>query len=479
VSPRRIAIRIWQILPILAAVFLTPASLAAQHFPLDADIGTMLRYLVEDGETPGIVLAVIEADGSTRVNSFGSTGPNARPIGARTVFEIGSINKTFTGTLLADLVARGKVALDDPISKYLPSGVRAPSRNGREITLLDLATHHSGLPRMVDNHIPADRNNPYADYTVQTLYAFLTTHELRREPGTVGEYSNAGFGLLGHLLGRAEGTTYEALVTDRILQPLGMSTTAYSLAGDVGEWMSKGHDSTYSVVPFWFATDALHGAGGLRSNAEDMLKYVKASIGIASTDVQRAMRAAHQIQKRLSPALAIGLGWQTATSNGRAIVNHGGGTGGFNTHIGFDPEKNVGFVMLTNTGQFRDDIGMDLLSRGPSLAPPTVAVAREILERYVGTYDVGGRDMYVRLEQDGTITFQAPANVRFQMYATSDSTFYMKRAPWRVTFPRDTSGAGTALILDIDGVERRARKTGTDTPSPRIVAGNGASIRGR
>ena len=123
--------------------------------------------------------------------------PGARPLGPRSVFEIGSINKTFTGTLLADMVNKNEVALADPISKYLPAGVTAPSRNGRSITLLDLATHRSGLPRLPDNHTPADRANPYADYTIEKLYAFLSKHELRRDPGAEGEYSNLGSGTAG------------------------------------------------------------------------------------------------------------------------------------------------------------------------------------------------------------------------------------------------------------------------------------------
>src|SRR5687767_5001101 len=113
---------------VLASALLIPAAIPAQHFPSNEDLRVMLRYLVEDGETPGIVLGILEADGSTRVVFHGNAGPGTQPLGPRSVFEIGSINKTFTGTLLADLVARGKVALSDPISKYLPKGITAPSR---------------------------------------------------------------------------------------------------------------------------------------------------------------------------------------------------------------------------------------------------------------------------------------------------------------------------------------------------------------
>ncbi|HEX5726522.1 MAG TPA: serine hydrolase domain-containing protein, partial [Longimicrobiaceae bacterium] len=224
---------------VLAASLLGAAGTAAQtaaasHFPPDADLQVMLQYLVDDGETPGIVLGILEADGSTRIFSAGSAGPGARPLGPRTTFEIGSINKTFTGTILADMVAKGEVALDDPVQKYLPEGVRVPSRNGRQITLLDLATHRSGLPRLPDNFTPADPTNPYADYSVEQLYAFLNHHQLRRDIGAEFEYSNLGMGLLGHALGRAAGTNVQTLIRQRILEPLGMRLTSYARDGEVG-----------------------------------------------------------------------------------------------------------------------------------------------------------------------------------------------------------------------------------------------------
>jgi CubicO group peptidase (beta-lactamase class C family) len=278
----------------LALVLLPPVAAQTRYFPDNEDVTVMLRYLVEDGETPGILLGFVEADGSTRVVSYGSAGTGAKPLGPRSVFEIGSINKTFTGTLLAHMAAKSEVALTDPISKYLPKGVTAPTRSGKEITLLDLATHSSGLPRLPDNLKPADMTNPYADYTVEKLYAFLSSHQLRRDPGAESEYSNLGVGLLGHLLARAAGTSYENLVRQRILTPLGMTMTGYPLEGNIAEWMTKGHNPQGKVVPYWFATEAIQGAGGLRSNLEDMLKYLKANMTPPNSDLGRALRAAHE-----------------------------------------------------------------------------------------------------------------------------------------------------------------------------------------
>ncbi|MBW3569924.1 MAG: serine hydrolase [Gemmatimonadetes bacterium] len=440
---------------------------AASHFPSDQDLNVMLRYLVEDGEAPGIVLGILEADGSTRILSAGSAGPGARPLGPRTVFEIGSINKTFTGTILADMAAKGEVALDDAVQKYLPANVRVPSRNGRQITLLDLATHRSGLPRMPDNFAPADSANPYADYSVEQLYAFLNGHELRRDIGAEYEYSNLAMGLLGHALGRAAGTNIQTLIRQRILEPLGMRMTSYSRDGQVAEWMSKGHDDDGDVVPYWDLTDAVAGAGGLRSNAEDMLTYLRAQLGPPDTDLERAMRVAQQVHHRFADGRTGGLGWGVRSEQGRTIVSHGGGTAGFRTQVGFDPERRIGFVMLTNSGGFQDDIGMDFLLRGAPLAIREVPVAPTVLAAYVGEYQMApGRSAFVRLEDDGTMTLRVPGNVRFRMYPESDSTFFVKRAPWRLRFTRDASGAVASVVMDMNGTERVGSRVSDRAPRP-------------
>ncbi len=147
-----------------------------------------------------------------------------------TIYEIGSISKLFTSLLLAQEVVRGEMLLDDPIAMYLPAGVTVPSHNGIEIKLVDLATHTSGLPRIPTNIAPADQSNPYADYTPELLYEYLSTYELPRDPGERWEYSNVGVGLLGHILELHAGVPYEELLRTRILDPLGMDSTGITLA---------------------------------------------------------------------------------------------------------------------------------------------------------------------------------------------------------------------------------------------------------
>lgn len=455
---KNVAKRIGGILLVALAVLSPAAARAQQHFPSNEDLTLMLRYLVEDGETPGIVLGVLEADGTRRIVSYGSGGPNARPLGPRSVFEIGSITKTFTGTLLADMAARGQLSLTDPVSKHLPKSVTVPSRGGKEITLLDLATHHSGLPRMPDNFAPRNPGNPYSDYSADQLYAFLTNHQLRRDPGAQYEYSNVGVGLLGHVLGRVGGASAQDLIQARILKPLGMNLTGFDITGELAQWNTAGHDTTGNVAPYW-DVKTLAGAGGLRSNAEDMLTYIQANLGPADNDLERAMRATHQVQKSMNPRSAVGLNWSVNSDGGRTILSHGGGTAGYRTMIGFDPEKRVGFVMLTNSGGFNDDIGMDFLRRGLPLAIPEVQVSKEILATYAGEYEVApGRTATVKLENEGWLTVRVPGNVRFRMHAESNDKFFLRRTPWRFTFNKDASGAVTGFTVNMGGADRQARK---------------------
>ena len=428
----------------------------------------MLRYLVEDGETPGIVVGLLEADGSTRILSYGSAGRDARPLGPLSVFEIGSINKTFTGVLLAEAVARGEAALDDPVQRFMPAGVPMPSRSGREITLLDLTTHTSGLPRLPDNHTAEDMQNPYADYTVEEMYEFLSNHELQRDPGAEFEYSNIGVGVLGHALARAAGMPYVDLVRERVTGPLGMDMTGYPLDGVIAEWMTQGHEGGH-VVPYWFATESIQGAGGLRSNIEDMLIYLKANLGPPESDIERAMRVAHEPRRNDGDA-QFGLGWGVRDTPRGRVLAHGGGTGGFSTYIVFNPDLGIGAVRLTNTTGFGDDLMSDFVVRGAPLAIPEVEVGRETLASYVGEYSLGQNRLWVRLEDEGWLTMQIPGNVRFRMHAESDSAFFVKRAPYRLWFSKTDDGID--LSTEFVGTPRQGRWLTRDTPEPRVAAGN-------
>jgi CubicO group peptidase (beta-lactamase class C family) len=270
------------------------------------------------------------------------------------------------------MARRGEVALTDPVSRYLPTGVTMPGRNGREITLADLSTHSSGLPRMPSNFKPKDSANPYVDYSVQQLYDFLSGHRLARDVGSQYEYSNLGAGLLGHVLSRRAGMSYEALLRSRILDPLGMSDTRISLTPEMKARLAVGHKETprttdnpfgLTPVPNW-DIPTLAGAGALRSTANDMLTFLAANLGYVKTPLASAM--ADQIATRRpsdGSDFEVGYGWRIQTKYESTIVWHGGATGGYRCYIGFDPKARAGVIVLSNVLMpLMDDIGPHLLN---------------------------------------------------------------------------------------------------------------------
>jgi len=436
--------------------------LAAQHFPDEAGLLELIRARVDSGRAVGIVVGVLEADGTRRYAAYGDPGPDARPLSAESVFEIGSIAKAFTGILLAEMAARGEVRLDGRVADHVHDGVRVPSRGGREITLLDLATHRSSLPRLPANLNPEDPSNPYASYTVEDLHEFISQVELERDIGSEYEYSNLGMGFLGHVLATVAGTDYETLVRERILEPLGMSMSGISLAPEMRARLVVGHDEAGAPVPNW-DIPALAGAGALRSSAEDMLAFLEANVGEPETGLERAMRTSHESRRPAGGANSVGLGWHILSVGEDRIVWHNGGTGGYRTWAGFDPDRDVAAVVLTNSTHGADDIGFHLvneavpLATAPAAAREEVEVAREVLGRYVGTYRLT-EDFEIEVTlAGGRLYVQATGQQRFPVFAASETEFFLRAVEAGITFVVE-DGRATAMTLHQGGVEQTAER---------------------
>jgi CubicO group peptidase (beta-lactamase class C family) len=334
--------------------------LDAQEKPrTEAEITALLdRCVAQQKRAPGLVIGIIDDKGA-RVFAEGvcEKGQGAAVTGD-TVFEIGSVTKVFTALLLQEMAESGEVKLDDPIGKYLPSTVKTPTRNGRQITLLDLATQTSGLPRLPDNLAPKDQNNPYADYTVERLYDFLSRYQLSQDIGEKYEYSNLGAGLLGHVLALRAGANYETLVTRRICAPLQMNGTGIELTPELKARLAPGHDAMGMTVENW-DLPTLAGAGALRSTANDLLKFLAANMGLTKSSLSNAMTATQQPRHASGFLRKIGLAWQIETVSG--TIWHNGGTGGYHSYIGFKKDPPRGVVVLANSRNDIDDIGQYLL----------------------------------------------------------------------------------------------------------------------
>ncbi|MEU5578996.1 serine hydrolase domain-containing protein [Streptomyces huasconensis] len=278
------------------------------------------------------------------------------PADADTRFEIGSLTKTFTGLLLAEMVARGEVAYTDPLSRFLPR-TALPQLRGSPITLLHLATHTSGLPRLPPGFLrssaPTWFSNPYAGFSPEALLDALARTRPRAAPGMRVHYSNYGVGLLGELLVRAAhgpGGAFATLVAERVLDPLGLTRT--SCAADqpqaTGYWHGRARPSWHMAT--------LTGAGAGRSSARDLLTVLDGLCdpGAVAPDVPGTLRAALRdvtVPRIALPATGtrIALVWNIRPRPGHDLYHHSGGTRGFTCFAGFSPRTRVAFAALANT----------------------------------------------------------------------------------------------------------------------------------
>ncbi|MFH8292886.1 serine hydrolase domain-containing protein [Streptomyces sp. NPDC018059] len=278
------------------------------------------------------------------------------PADADTRFEIGSLTKTFTALLLAEMVARGEVAYTDPLSRFLPRSA-LPHLRGSPITLLHLATHTSGLPRLppgfLRSGVPTWFSNPYAGFSPEALLDALARTRPRAAPGMRVRYSNYGVGLLGELLVRAAhgpGGAFAPLLAERVLDPLGLTRTncAADQSQATGYWHGRAR-------PSWqMATMA--GAGAVRSSARDLLTVLDClcAPGAVPPDVPGTLRAA--LTDVTVPRIAlpgagtrIALVWNIRPRPGHDLYHHSGGTRGFTCFAGFSPQTRTAFAALANT----------------------------------------------------------------------------------------------------------------------------------
>ena len=317
---------------------------------MKAVIDPLAEAVVKGKKTVGLVVGVRQA-GRSHVFGYGTvfTPSGDRTPDGRTLFEVGSITKTFTGVLLAEAVARGEVRLDDPVTKHLPPDLPFTPNAAGPPTLLDLATHRSGLPVQPPLIGLAARNpaNPYAGYTRQSLG--LTLAGLKpRPPGGKPVYSNLGAGLLGHALvnaGRAD--SFHALVQDRVCKPLKLRDTTEAPTGTQRARLAGGHDADGEPCDPWdFAT--LEACGCLRSTADDLLRYAAANLGEFTTPVTLALLDAQKPRSDEGGGRKTGLFWVTMPlpRSGGVAVWHNGGTGGYRSMLLLIPERKEAVVVL-------------------------------------------------------------------------------------------------------------------------------------
>jgi serine-type D-Ala-D-Ala carboxypeptidase/endopeptidase len=431
----------------------------------EQDVQTILNDNLGVGQqADGIVVGITDEHGS-HVISAGTLGDGTgRSVDGDTVFEIGSITKVFTAILLQDMVDRGEMKLDDPVQKYLPDAVRMPTRGGKQITLFDLATHTSGLPR--DAGTPID--------TPEQLYAFLSHVQLQHDPGSNWEYSNLGVGLLGYVIAMKEGKDYESLVIERICRPLGMESTRIELSPELKTRMAGGHAFAGRAVSDTHGKWLLAGCGALCSTGNDLLRFISANLGLTPSPLTPLLKRTYSDQK-----LASGRTGRLVWTEDGGIIVHGGLVGGFRSNLGFDPVKRRGVVILANSSSSTIPVGlMGALLRNLSPRPPEIApIDPACFDKLSGQYRIRAATCTVERSENrllvqwwvGSPRFPTPF-LRYEVFPQSATVFFNPMLETRITFVRDATGQATRLDITSPGFEVSIRRVSRDLPPP-IEAG--------
>jgi D-alanyl-D-alanine-carboxypeptidase/D-alanyl-D-alanine-endopeptidase len=468
-----------------AALLFALASAVTHGQATDAQIKEILTQRIDvDKQAVGLAAVIVNGD-QVRIVTHGFQGLDKTvPITADTLFEVGSITKTFTALLLADMVIKGELQLDDPVEKWLPqglsvglNGLKLRDYTGAPIRLIDLATHRSGLPRIPDNMPAASRADPYVDYREQQLLMYLKDREalVETDAGKTTKkrdeafaYSNLGFGLLGYVLARAANMPYDELLQKRVLTPLGLTSTFLDIPRDERSRFSDGHyleqGTTLKPTKHW-RFDVIAPAGALIMSARDMGRYAQAASGALETPLKAAFTFA---QKRYGDGMNAknpqGLAWILATINERAVVTHDGMTGGFVATLWVDPTRKSAVAVLSNTARPVTDVGLHLLEPSiplANLAPMravAIAVDANSLQPFVGTYALSPTFSVTIRTRDGKLFAQATGQGEFELFAKSAAVFFARVTPLEIAFEEIKDGKAGRFQITQGGRTRPAQR---------------------
>ncbi len=426
-------------------------------------IHAYLEYIVKAaGPNSCIVLGIVDEHGSRVVSCGKLDNGTDQEVDGNTLFGIGSITKTFTALLLQDMIQRGEMKLDDPVAKYLPMSVKMPTRNGKEITLLQLTIHTSGLPANPGN---LDPKSGFADYTTDQLYEFLSGYKLRHDPGTRFHYSNLGVSLLGHVITLKAGTNYESLVEDRIFRPLKMNSTQIA---------TEGHSSV------------LVAQGGLCSTANDLLKYVSAYVRLTHTSLTSLFEKALVVHAQPGvPDQNVGSWCVGSDPQGRKFVMHDGDSGSYSAFAGFDEKRRRGVVILSSSLGSETVVGISRLllesEWQQDQRPKETQINSQVKDSYVGQYQrsavtdttsppgLGIRREGNRIIAQATGPRSWPMRallpgIEGELLAESETRLFGRLSGVPLTFSRNTEGKVTGLTVQFGGETFYCAKTSDQPP---------------
>ncbi|MEM7610920.1 MAG: serine hydrolase [Pseudomonadota bacterium] len=417
-------------------------------FTEQTDMQQWLNSQVSDGQSLAISAALLQG-GKVSYMQAGKLSPDDdRTPDSHTQFQIGSITKSFTNLLLADMIARGDVAYDTTVGELLADEIRIANPAVAEITLLQLATHTSGLPRLPANLTPSNPLDPYAGYDEKALLAAVSNARDKQTLGDHYGYSNFGVGLLGYLLGRVHGDGYQAALAEYVLEPQGLARTAFVVKDNVSAGFRDGQ-----VVPDW-GLDVLDGAGSLWSSAEDMMRLAQIQLGIEKSPLKQERSAGLQQVASTGSGFAVTPVWHVADSTDGKVYWHNGGTGGFWSFFGFRPDTGDALLIMVSGDSDPTSVGLDWFGWQSMEATPPV-VADDVSGQYELTPNVG----IGVFQNNGVVFAQLTGQSPLPLDQVDESWYASNAVDASLRFVRD-EGAVVAVELVQNGAIQRARKVG-------------------
>src|SRR3954447_1522126 len=390
----------------------------------------------------------------------------------KTLFEIGSISKVFTGILLAGAVNEGKLGLGDTLAQRLPVKFNDPATGA--VTLKQLATHTSCLPRMPDNLGNANPEDPYAQYDDKALFEYLASAKLQGKPPCAVDYSNLGFGILGTVLERAYGKPWAALVAEKITGPLGMSDTAQDLSPAQQSRFAEPWSGDQRAHPW--TLKAIAGAGALRSTPGDMSKLADALLAGSQGPLAKAWPLLAGDLADMPGTGKIGLALIHQKINGEDVYWHNGGTGGFRSLLQVYPASGRAAILLASNAAATPEAWLAAWeAKGrPAVARVEVALPAEVLDQYAGVYSIDKTARFTLVRQGAGLVARLTAQPFFPIFASAKDEFFYKTVDAQLSFHRDAEGRITGLTLHQNGRDiPAARDAG---PAPHIEFPDAAAL---
>ena len=395
-----------------------------------------------------LAIAVVQLkDGEARDYVGGTLTPGGDvKTDASTQFEIGSITKAFTDLLLAEMVESGEVRYDTTIGSLLGDDFTFANEAVGDITLLQLATHTSGLPRLPANLAMTNPLDPYKGYDVEKVLQGLAGTRDKQPLGNHYAYSNFGVGVLGYLLGEVHGGGYISALTELVLEPLGLEQTGFDVAAHSARAFRSGE-----VVPDW-SLDALMGAGALRSTTHDLQRFARIQLGEIDNPLAHDLADDREIVNAAGQFHVTRV-WHVAETERGKIYWHNGGTGGFWSFFGWQPDTNEAIAVLVSGDTEPTGLGLRWLGYRPS-APVTESIDEQILGQYalnpsfgIGVYQI-----------NGTLVAQASGQSPYGLHAVNNDWYAIDVVDGSLHFLRE-NGRVVGVELVQNGVIQSAQKT--------------------